>query len=90
MTHSSWKTSWATRRYDFVLWSHTHPLQIPLKKVFVLVFVCLFVCLFFGLFRAISEAYGDSQARGLIRAVAAGLHHSQSNARSKPGLRPTP
>ena len=28
-------------------------------------------------------AYGDSQARGLIRAVAAGLCHSHSNARSE-------
>ena len=30
------------------------------------------------------------QARGLIGAVAAGLHHSHSNARYKPHLRPTP
>ena len=29
-------------------------------------------------------AYGGSQARGRIRAVAAGLHHSHSNARSEP------
>ena len=41
-------------------------------------------------FRAAPAAYGDSQARGLIRATAAGLHHSHSNARSKPCLRPTP
>ena len=34
-------------------------------------FVC--VCLFF---RPVSEAHGGSQARGLIGAVAAGLHHS--------------
>ena len=40
-------------------------------------------------FRATSMAYGDSQARGLIRAVAAGLHHSHSNAGSEPHLRPT-
>ena len=31
----------------------------------------------FLLFRAAPIAYGGSQARGLIRAVAAGLHHSQ-------------
>jgi len=30
------------------------------------------------------------QARGPIGAVAAGLHHSHSNARSEPCLRPTP
>ena len=41
-----------------------------------------FVCLF--------RASGGSQARGLIGAVAAGLHHSHSNARSKPHLQPTP
>ena len=44
----------------------------------------------FVLFRAASTAYGDSQARGRIRAVAARLHHSHSNIRSKPRLRPTP
>ena len=33
----------------------------------------------FLLFRAAPEAYGSSQARGRIRAVAASLHHSHSN-----------
>ena len=45
---------------------------------------------FFCLFRAAPIVYGDSQARGHIGAVAAGLHHRRSNARSKPGLQPTP
>ena len=35
-------------------------------------------------------AYGSSQATGRIRAVAAGLYHSYSNARSEPSLQPTP
>ena len=35
-----------------------------------------FFCLFF---RAALETYGSSQARGRIRAAAAGLHHSHSN-----------
>ena len=39
---------------------------------------------FFCLFRAAPVAYGASQARGLIGAIAAGLHHKHSNARSKP------
>ena len=42
-------------------------------------FVCLFVCLFFGFFafsRAAPTAYGGSQDRGRIGAVAASLHHS--------------
>ena len=45
---------------------------------------------FFRLFRAIPMAYGGSQARGQIRAVAADLHHSHSNARFEPHLRPIP
>ena len=43
----------------------------------------------FSLFRATHVAYGSSQAMGQIRAVAAGLHHSHSNAGSKPCLPPT-
>ena len=35
-------------------------------------------------------AYGGSQARGQIRAVAAGLHYSYGNAGSEPRLQPTP
>lgn len=44
----------------------------------------------FFLFRAAPLADGGSQARGRIRAVAAGLCHSHSKARSQPHLRPTP
>ena len=43
-------------------------------------FVC--VCVF----RATPSAYGSSQARGHIRTVATGLHHSHSNTRSEPCL----
>ena len=39
--------------------------------------------------RAAPVAYGGSQARGRIRAVAAGLHHSHSNTISELCLRPT-
>ena len=42
-----------------------------------------------GLFRAAPEAYGSSQAGGRIGAVAAHLHHSHSNTRSKLHLQPT-
>ena len=45
---------------------------------------------FFCLFRVAPMAYGGSQARHQIGAVATGPHHSQSNARSKPHLQPTP
>ena len=44
---------------------------------------------FLFLFRATSVTYGNSQARGQIRAAAAYLHHSHSNARSEPHLQPT-
>jgi len=39
---------------------------------------------------AAHTAYRGSQARGLIGAVAAGLHHSHSNVGSELSLRPTP
>lgn len=38
------------------------------------------------LFRAAPVPYGGFQARGQIGAAAADLHHSPSNARSKPHL----
>ena len=44
----------------------------------------------FAFSRAAPMAYGGSQARGLIRAVATGLHHSHSNGGSEPHPRPTP
>ena len=54
---------------------------------FFFCFVLFFV--FFCLFRATSVAYGGSQSRGRIGAIAACLHHSHSNEGSKPRLRPT-
>ena len=48
-----------------------------------------FFCLF-AISRATPVAYGGSQARGLIGAVAAGLHQSHSNVGSEPHLQPTP
>ena len=35
-------------------------------------------------------AHGGTQARGLIRVIAAVLCHNHSNARSEPGLRSKP
>ena len=48
---------------------------------------------FFFLFRAMPKEYGSSQAKGQIRATAAGLRHSHShsnNTGSKPLLCLTP
>ena len=50
--------------------------------------LCFFF--FFSFSRAAPAAYGGSQARGWIGAIAAGLHHSHSNTRSEPHLQPTP
>ena len=61
--------------------------SFDVTKSICLVFRELF---FFFAFRAAPTAYGVSQARGRIRATAAGLRHSHSHARSKPRLRPTP
>ena len=49
----------------------------------MITFVC--VC-----FRAASVVRESFQARGWIRAVAAGLRHNHGNAGSKPHLQPTP
>ena len=58
-----------------------------LSSLFRFVFFCFF---FFFLFMAAPIAYGSSQARGQIGAIAAGLHHSHSTTRSEPHLRPIP
>ena len=48
-----------------------------------------FYFLSFVFFRAAPAAYGGSQARGLIGAVATSLCQSHSNAVSEPRLQPT-
>ena len=53
-------------------------------------FVCLFVFCLFAISWAAPAAYGGSQARGLIGAVATGLLQSHSNTGSKPRLQSTP
>ena len=54
--------------------------------LFVVSFFLLFFLFSFFLFRVALAAHGGSQARGLIEAVAAGLQHSHSNARSEPHM----
>ena len=51
---------------------------------------CSFVFFLFAFSRATPEAYGGSQASGLIVAVAASLRQSHSNAGSELHLQPTP
>ena len=53
-------------------------------------FFCLFVVAVVAISWAAPAAYGGSQARGPIGAVATGLRQSHSNAGSEPRLQPTP
>ena len=69
-----WKTKWIR---DMTKGKEIDPITIT--------FFCLFV-----FSRAAPIAYGGSQARGQIQAVASGLYHSHSNAGSEPWLQPTP
>ena len=52
-----------------------------------LILVCVYL---FAISWATPTAYGGSQARGRIGAVATGLHQSHSNVGSEPRLQPTP
>ena len=47
-------------------------------------------CVFFAISWAAPMAYGGSQARGQMGAVASGLNQSHSNMGSEPLLQPTP
>ena len=65
--------------------------QIHFRPVLLFfLFLNVFFAFLFCLFRAVPEGYGGSQARRPLRAVAAGLHQSHSNAGSEPRLQPTP
>ena len=56
----------------------------------VVVLIFFFFFCHFTSSRAAPMAYGDSQTRGRIRAVATGIHQSHSYAGSEPRLQPTP
>ena len=56
------------------------------RKDLIWLFISWF---FFFFFRAVPTAYGGSQARSQIGAIAASLHYSHSNSGSEPRLRPT-
>ena len=71
----------------FFLLQIIHFFVILLKSLFLII-VFFFLSFVFCLFRAARMAYGGSHAR--IRAVAAGLCHSHSNAGSETHLQPTP
>ena len=61
-----------------------------LKNMGSLFLFLYFFFVFLPFLGPLPEAYGGSQARGLIRAAAAGRRHSHSNVGSEPRLQPTP
>ena len=77
-------------RITFCVWQKCQIFRKQKIRLSLFVGCFCFVLFCFGLFRAAPTAYGGSQARALIGAVAANLHHSYSNSGSKPRLRPTP
>ena len=64
---------------------HFHRTSEPEVYLFIYLFIYFFV-----FSRAAPTACGDSQARGLIRAVTTGLCQSHSNVGSELRLQPTP
>ena len=79
----------------------TKPLTVTILMILILGKICIFIhtIIIIGFYaflcvyvfsRSAPVAYGGSQTRGLIEAVAVGLHHSHINAGSEPHLRPTP
>ena len=66
--------------------------HLPFLFFYFFIFFCLFVVIVVvvvAISWAAPTAYGGSQARGLIGAVATSLRQSHSNAGSKPNLQPT-
>ena len=59
-------------------------------KILFYLFIYLFIDCLFAFSGAIPEAYGGSQARGLIRAVVASLCQSHSNTGFELSLQPIP
>ena len=74
--------------HEWILWNVNYS---SIKLLFFIYFILFyFIFCLFAFSWAVHMAYGGSQVRGLIRAVATGLHQSHSNAGSESRLRPTP
>ena len=71
-------------------WQGNIAISLGFSTLTILLFIYLFIFCLFAISWASPMAYGVSQARGRIGAVADGLHHSHSNTRSEPRLQPTP
>ena len=77
------------RLYIYFPVSHGWAQTVP-PSLRTLIFLVVFFFAFFVFSRAAPSAYGGPQARGLIRATAARLHHNHRNSISEPGLQPIP
>ena len=80
-------------RLMFVSLASAYLLELVILLVCLRVWVWFQQCSFFVFLPFLGRlpaAYGGSQTRGLIGAVATGLLHSHSNAGSEPPLRPIP
>ena len=64
--------------------------QFVVNPKLLFFFLFYFIFCLFAFSRVSPSAYGGSQARSRIGAVAAGLRQSHSNTGSKPRLQPTP
>ena len=74
-----------------ILLKDAGPLYIYYFSIYLLrQFLLVVVIYLFSLFRPTPSAYGISQARDRIGAVATGLYHSHSDARSEPCLWSSP
>jgi len=67
-----------------------NPGQRQVVPLFYLFYFYFFIFCLFAISWAAPSAYGRSQARGRMGAVAAGLRKSHSNEGSEPPLQPTP
>ena len=84
ITNKNWKKCNPTKRYKLIMINYINVTIYFLFILFYFIFCLIAICW------AAPMAYGGSQARGQIKAVAAGLHHSHSNVGSEPHLWPTP
>ena len=64
--------------------------QLWAYQEFVVFYLFIFIFCLFAISWAAPVAYGGSQARSQMGAVATGLRHSHSNAGSESSLQPTP
>ena len=84
------------RKTIFTIWIVYKKMAMLLKVCpsyelsFFFFFFFFFFCLFASFLGPLRTAYGGSQARGLIGAIAAGLCQSHSNVGSESHLQPTP